>query len=91
MEILFWLIGGDWLEFKIVLGVAAVIAVLWFFRGTSWGIGIAAGVAALDGVLRAGHGGAVARGRRACGLHLFSVLTARAWWLGSWQKRSCSP
>lgn len=49
MELLFWLIGGDWLEFKIVLGVAVVIAVLWFFRGTSWGIGIAAAVAALLG------------------------------------------
>ncbi len=49
MELLFWLIGGDWLEFKIVLGVAAIVAVLWFFRGTSLGIGIAASIAALLG------------------------------------------
>lgn len=49
MEILFWLIGGDWLEFKLVAGVAAVLAVLWFFRGTSWGLGIAATIAALLG------------------------------------------
>jgi hypothetical protein len=49
MELLLWLIGGDWIEFKIVLGIAIVVAVLWFFRGTSWGLGIAAGVAALLG------------------------------------------
>jgi hypothetical protein len=49
MSFLLWLIGGDWIEFKIVLGVAIVVAVLWFFRGTSWGLGIAATVAALLG------------------------------------------
>lgn len=35
MELLFWLIGGDWVEFKLALGVGVIIAVLWFFRGTS--------------------------------------------------------
>jgi hypothetical protein len=49
MSFLLWLIGGDWIEFKLVAGVALVVAVLWFFRGTSWGLGIAATIAALVG------------------------------------------
>ena len=46
IDVLLWLIGSDWLEVKLVFGVAAIIAVLWFFRGSSLGIGIAASLAA---------------------------------------------
>ena len=49
MNILLWLIGGDWLELKLVMGVALIVAILWFFRGSSVGIGIAATVATILG------------------------------------------
>ena len=44
-DIFFWLIGGDWVELKAVFGIGLAIAALWFFRGSSIGIAIAATIA----------------------------------------------